>query len=107
MRTEKLRRHDRTQLPKAVRLSWEDRIGRLLEVRGKGIDRSPGGPRVEVSEPVPVGTFVHVQAGQHERVGSGYVRHCVRKGVRHVVGAEFTQAVHWKDDPGPIPTDAR
>jgi len=62
---------------------------------------------MEVSEPVPVGTFVHVQAEQHGRVGSGYVRHCVRKGVRYVVGVEFTQAAHWKDDPGPRPTDAR
>jgi hypothetical protein len=105
VKPEKLRRYNRTPLSTAVRLSWEDGKGHLLEVRGKGIDRSPGGLSMEASGSVPVRTLVHVQVEQHGRVGSGYVRHCGRKGVRYHIGVEFTQAAHWKDAPvPPMPT---
>lgn len=100
MKTEKLRRHGRTPFPEPVRLNWDDGQGRLYEVRGKGIDRSPSGLRLEVKDPVPAKAIVLVHAGSHGAVGSAYVRHCARRGVRYMVGLEFTQDVRWKDDPG-------
>jgi len=102
MKPEKLRQHGRTPFPAAVRLCWDDGRGNLYEVRGKGIDRSPSGLRLEVSEPVPAKAVVLVHAGGYGAVGSAWVRHCARRGARFTVGLEFTQAVRWKDDPGAL-----
>ena len=90
----------------AVRLSWEDGSGHLLQLRGKGIDGSPGGVRLETCQPIHIGTFVHVQVEQRGLAASGRVKQCVRKGLRYDIGVAFTQTVPWKEDTAPTPTDA-
>jgi hypothetical protein len=95
------KRHLRIPFHETVRLSWEDRSGHACMVRGKGIDRSKTGLKIETADPIETRTFVQVQAERCGLVGMACVRHCTRKGLRYVVGLEFARDVRWKDEAAP------
>jgi threonine dehydrogenase-like Zn-dependent dehydrogenase len=88
-----IRRHSRVSYPQPVQVGWSDAEGRPRMSRGKCVDISDIGLSVEVSDRVPVGSYVTVRLQGVGPVGSASVRHLGRRGVKYVIGLEFTQGL--------------
>jgi hypothetical protein len=97
-----LRRHERQQIDGNVWLTW-DSGGEMKQVRGKGLDISASGIRLESPEPLPVGSYVNFRIQGTLFAGAGRVCSCNRQQMRHVVGVEFGQGVKWDPQRHPIP----
>jgi hypothetical protein len=65
-------------------------------VTGRSLDVSPSGMRVEVAAPIEKQTYVTVQCPALSLHGRASVRTCARKGVKYVVGLEFSGGLQWK-----------
>jgi len=83
------RRKQRQLFDCALEISWHDSqtTARTLSVRA--IDLSNSGIRVESSEPIDLQTEVYVRAERYGLTGSTTVRHCSRRGTKHILGLEF------------------
>ncbi len=84
-----LRRHTRIEFPGIVRLSWQV-SGNVKFARGRCVDLSESGMRVEVPEAIEVRSYVTVSAEKIRLSANASVRHCVRNGGKFVVGLEFS-----------------
>ena len=84
-----LRRHTRIEFPGIVRLSWQMN-GNVKFARGRCIDLSESGMRVEVPEAIALRSYVTVSAEKIKLSTNASVRHCVRKGGKFVLGLEFS-----------------
>ncbi|HTB17253.1 MAG TPA: PilZ domain-containing protein [Bryobacteraceae bacterium] len=91
-----LRRHARAEKSSPVQMVWKDRAGVDRYVNGKSLDISPAGMRVEVSEPIEKQTYVTLHSVALALQGSASVRTCTRKGMKYVVGLEFSGGLQWK-----------
>jgi hypothetical protein len=91
-----LRRHARSGKSAPVQLIWKDRQGLDRFINGSIIDVSESGVRVELREPLEKQIYVTLQAVSLGLHGSASVRTCARKGMKYVVGLEFSGGLKWK-----------
>jgi hypothetical protein len=85
------RRHQRIPFDGSVRLAWEDEQGQIRYASGKCIDVSEVGLRIEVSEPVPLQTYVTLRADRINVSGMAVVKHVGRRSTRFILGLELSQ----------------
>jgi len=64
--------------------------------RGRLVDISEAGMRVEVPEPLEKLTYLTVRADGLGIHGTASVRSCTRKGLKYVVGLEFSAGLQYK-----------
>jgi hypothetical protein len=91
-----LRRHARSAKAAPLQLIWKDRQGIDRFINGSIIDISESGVRVELREPLEKQTYVTMQAAGLGLHGSASVKSCSRKGMKYVVGLEFSGGLKWK-----------
>jgi hypothetical protein len=91
-----LRRHPRDEKASPVQIVWKDRAGVDRYVSGKSLNISSSGIRVEVAEPIERQTYVTLQCAALGVHGSASVRSCARKGMKYVVGLEFSGGMQYK-----------
>lgn len=91
-----LRRHERIPHGTRVHIVWKNEQGKEEYTSGRTVDVSEAGMRVELSLPVKVGTYVNFRAENFSLHGSASVRSCVRKGIHHVIGLEFSGGLTWQ-----------
>jgi hypothetical protein len=90
-----LRRHSRSEIDHKVRLMWTGEGGQNFYARGRCVDISQSGMRVDSPEPIPVRSYVSFQFDGTRFEGSASVRSCSRKGLRHLIGLEFGSGLKW------------
>jgi hypothetical protein len=93
---EHLRRHSRAPKSSPVQIIWQDRSGVDKYANGKSLDVSTSGMRVEVTEQIERGVYVTVQAPSLGLHGRASVRSCNRKGLKFILGLEFSGGMEWK-----------
>ncbi len=86
------RRDKRYPLDCQATLRWEDLRGQSRFLQARALDVSDSGVRLEVSEPIEVGTRLKIWIEHFDTSGSAVVRHCSRPGHRYVLGIEFSSA---------------
>jgi len=91
-----LRRHNRTQSRSIVELVWKDRLGNEKFTKARTLDISESGMRVEVPEQIAEGSYVTFRADELSLHGRGSVKTCRGKGIKYVVGLEFSGGMKWK-----------
>ena len=91
-----LRRHARAETSSPVRIVWQDKTGSDKYVNGKSLDVSTSGMRIEVAEPIDRGIYVTVQCTALDVHGRASVRSCNRKGLKFILGLEFSGGLEWK-----------
>jgi hypothetical protein len=91
-----LRRHSRSAKSAPVTAVWKDRAGADKFGNGRALDISESGMRIEVSEPIEKQTYVTLQCVSLGLHGTASVRTCTRKGMKYVVGLEFSGGMKWK-----------
>jgi hypothetical protein len=91
-----LRRHERAEKSSPIQIVWQDRTGADKFVNGKSLDISPSGMRVEVSEQIDKQTYVTVQCAALGVHGTASVRTCTRRGMKYILGLEFSAGLKWK-----------
>jgi hypothetical protein len=91
-----LRRHQRAEVSSPARIVWQDRGGADHFMNGKALNVSPSGMRVEVTDPVEKQTYVTVQCDALHLHGRASVRSCTRKGMKYILGLEFSAGLKWK-----------
>jgi hypothetical protein len=97
-----LRRHPRTEKAAPVQLVWQDRKGTDRFVMGRSLDISASGMRVEVAEQIERQTYVTVQCAALGLHGRASVRTCTRKGMKYILGLEFSGGLQWKPGGNPM-----
>jgi hypothetical protein len=85
-----MRRHERVPLSTAVVMTWEDGGGAVKYVRGRSLDLSASGMRVEVAESIPQRTYVTVKAQKVALTVTASVRHCFPTRGKYLIGLEFS-----------------
>ncbi len=85
-----LRKSSRVVLPGMVRLTWQDANGCQKFTRGRCLDLSASGIRVEVPEPIPLRSYVTVKLENVDLTSSASVRHVGRLAGKYWVGLEFS-----------------
>ena len=85
-----LRRHLRHQPPGTVRLTWHDASGCLKYARGRCLDISASGIRIEIPEPIPLRSYVTVSADKIGFTANASVRHVARVAGKYMIGMEFS-----------------
>ncbi len=93
---DKLRRHSRAEKSSPLQIVWQDRTGTDKYVQGKSLDISSSGMRVELTEQIDRGTYVTVQCAALGVHGRASVRSCIRKGLKFILGLEFSGGLAWK-----------
>jgi hypothetical protein len=91
-----LRRHGRISKSAPLQLIWKDRQGLDRFINGSILDVSESGIRIELREPLEPQTYVTLQAVSLGLHGSASVKSCARKGLKYVVGLEFSGGLKWK-----------
>lgn len=92
----KQRRQDRVAVSAAMRISWQDRLGRDKYATVHCFDVSGSGIRLELPQPVEPRSVVTMQSQELHLHGRGAVRYCRRAFGRYVVGIEFVAGLKWK-----------
>ena len=85
-----LRREERTEKSSPVQLIWKDRTGTDRYVSGRSLDISSLGMRIEIGEAIEKQTYVTISCMGLAVQGSASVRSCTRKGMKFIVGLEFS-----------------
>jgi hypothetical protein len=85
-----IRKYRRVEVPGVIILSWQDSNGDLKVARGKCLDISKAGMRVEVPEAIALRSYVTARAESMGLAFNASVRHCSRRVGKHVVGIEFS-----------------
>jgi hypothetical protein len=96
-----LRRHGRIAKSSAIQLVWKDREGVDKYINGRTTDISESGVRVEVPDPIDRQAYVTLQCAALGLHGTASVRTCNRKGMKYVVGLEFSGGFKWKAGQNP------
>jgi len=95
--TKYLRSNDRRPLQGAVRIAWPGASGAIMGLRGKCLDFSENGLRVECDQALDKGTHVYLDASAFGLMGNAQVRHCRRAGLKYVIGFQFSSAASLAD----------
>jgi hypothetical protein len=91
-----LRRHHRAQSRSIVQIGWKDQLGNEKYTKARILDISEAGMRVEVPERIPERSYVTLRADDLSLQGRGSVRTCHAKGIKYIVGVEFSAGMKWK-----------
>jgi hypothetical protein len=91
-----LRRDEREDVSSPTRLVWQDRSGKDCFMNGRALDVSASGMRVEVADPIEKQIYVTVQCPALGVHGRASVRSCTRKGMKYILGLEFSAGLKWK-----------
>lgn len=91
-----LRRHFRLDVRAPIQIIWKDRNGEDKFTNAHTIDVSESGLRAEVPEPVPERSYVTFRADSLALSGTASVRSCHLKGVKYVLGLEFSTGLKWR-----------
>ena|SRR5579859_5552654 len=91
-----LRRHQRSAKSAPIQIIWRDRQGEDKFVSGRIIDISESGIRAEVGHPLEKQTYVTLHSPSLGLQGAASVRTCSRKGMKYLVGLEFSGGLKWK-----------
>lgn len=97
-----LRRHKRSPLDAAVRLSWQDEQGVQRVVKGRCADISEHGIGILLNENVPLRSYLQFRIDELRFSGSGSVRSVSRKGVKYLIGVEFAGTLRWRGLPAAL-----
>jgi len=89
------RRHERILVDSRVELSWTNEAGAPCYTRGKVVDASESGIRVEVGERIPLRTRLQIKAPSLGIHGTGSVRFCRSKAMGYQIGLEFLGGFTW------------
>jgi hypothetical protein len=89
------RRHRRIPFIGSIQIGWEA-SGQARFARGKCIDISESGVRMEVPVPVPMRANVSIHAEKIRLNGSATVRHVERYGSKYILGIEMSQVLQGK-----------
>lgn len=84
-----LRRHDRPSVSAIAEVAWRGAHGLNLRVKGRVLDISKSGIRLEVVEEIALRAIVHVKCTELGISVAGSVRHCRRVGTKFAIGIEF------------------
>jgi hypothetical protein len=95
----KLRRHQRIDSRSIVQLIWKDQLGNEKYTKARTLDVSESGMRVEVPERIPERSYITFRADELSLHGTGSVRSCQGKGLKYIVGLEFSTGMKWKPKP--------
>ena len=85
------RRYRRIPYLGVVRVGWEDAQGYMKYAQTKCVDISAGGLRIELPEPIPMGSYVTVRADRINMAGRAMVRYKARHGAKFIHGLELSQ----------------
>lgn len=99
-----LRSARRIPLTGRVRVGWEDEHGYPHMAYGRCFDISATGLGLEMEETVPVRGYVNFEVIPLGFKGSASVRFVRRKGLRNVVGLDFSGGLRW--NPGDYPASS-
>ena len=88
-RIRKSRSSWRHRLVSPIEVSWEERAGVKRQERGRCLDVSAGGLKMELSEPLAVGTPIYFHVLHTNLAGTASVRHCTFSGSKYFIGVEF------------------
>jgi hypothetical protein len=91
-----LRRHERADQSLPVQIVWQDRSGTDRFINGRTLNVSKSGMRVETGEQIDRLTYVTVQCVALGVHGRASVRSCTRKGMKYILGLEFSGGLQWK-----------
>ena len=91
------RQHERVQVGSRVVVGWAGPGGGPSVTQGRCVDISETGIGLQVSDPVPMRTYVSFRVPDSKFVGSGSVRHCERTGKGYVLGIEFSGGLRWRE----------
>ncbi len=86
-----LRRTDRRPFRTAVDLSWTEASDELRFTRGRCVDISGSGLRLEVDDPVPARALANVRIPRLHLGGTASIRHVRRVGMKYTVGLQMSQ----------------
>lgn len=70
-------------------LTWAEAGGAQKYVRGRSLDLSASGMRVELPQSIPVRTYVSLNIKSISQGVTASVRHCVASRGKYIVGLEF------------------
>ncbi len=71
-------------------MTWADAGGATKYVRGRSLDLSASGMRIEVAAAIPLRTYVSVSAQKISLTTTASVRHCVHYRGKYLIGLEFS-----------------
>ncbi|HSB14513.1 MAG TPA: PilZ domain-containing protein [Bryobacteraceae bacterium] len=83
------RRYWRHRQTGPIDVSWRSSLGSPRREQGRCVDMSAGGLRMELQDPILVGTPVSFHLLQTKRAGTAFVRHCTPDGSKFYIGVEF------------------
>jgi PilZ domain len=85
------RLNERLSSHAAVALRWREISGESHFVRGKVVDYSTTGLRIELHQPIqPLANILIGAPGHNRTASSGKVRYCLPKRTKYVVGVELS-----------------
>ncbi len=93
------RRADRERVTDRIQVSWPDRGGGENFAAVEAFDISDTGMSFILNYDLPQQTYVTVRSLTLGVQGRAVVRHCVRKGIKNLIGVEFTGGFQWKSKP--------
>jgi hypothetical protein len=91
-----IRRDDRIPASELVEVTWKDRSGQEKFAKGRTLDISASGMRIEVPEPLDKQTYVALRSNALSLHGTASVRSCTRQAAKYLVGLEFSGGLKWK-----------
>jgi len=94
-----LRRHDRIETRSLIQLVWKDQLGNEKFTKARTLDVSESGLRLEVPERIPERSYVTFRVDELSLHGTASVRSCQGKGIKFIVGLEFSAGMKWKPKP--------
>jgi hypothetical protein len=94
-----LRRQVRTDAKSIVQLVWKDQLGNEKFTKARTLDVSESGLRLEVPERIPERSYVTFRVDDLGLHGTASVRSCNGKGLKYIVGLEFSAGMKWKPKP--------
>ncbi len=65
-------------------------------INARTLDVSETGMRIEVGEPMEKQVYVTMRCPALDLQGTASVRTCTRKGMKYLVGLEFSGGLRWK-----------
>lgn len=87
-----LKRKNRFQCNSVIVVSWQEgEINRTI--RGRCIDLSESGAKLEICERLPARTSVYLRSDKDGIMGHASVRYCTRAGMKFVVGLQFGRSL--------------
>ena len=104
MQKRNARKHERTPSDALVKIRWRIPSGEAHFARGKILNCSETGLRVEIFESIPTRSYVTLDAPELDRAGWagwGSVRYCFAWRAKYIVGLELSQGVAWNRTASP------